>query len=161
MWGGASVMSGQKRNGEAESGAKPPKSTATAEYCEKLQQWMWQYYWGYGSWQSWLALSALPPPPCGFPSPGTGSQTTGAPASGGGQPGLDAGNWYSYPAALSAHPGGTHAGQNSAATPTTAGTEARPAQQLQNGNPVQAGTVVCTGLKPSHEFWWWWGGGQV
>lgn len=142
-------MSGQKRNGEPESDAKPPKSTATAEYCEKLQQWMWQSYWGYGSWQSWLALSALPPP-CGFPSPGTGTQTAGAPAPGGGQPGLDAGNWYSYPAALSAHPGGTHAGQNSAATPTP-GTEARPAQQLQNGNPVQAGREY-TIPSPLHRF---------
>lgn len=132
-------MSGQKRNDEPESDAKPPKSTATAQYCEKLQQWIWQYYWGYASWQSWLALSALPPP-CGFPSPGTSTQATGASTSGGGQPGLDAGSWYNYPAALSAYPGGTHTGQNSTAT-TTPGAEARPAQQPQNGNPVQAGTV--------------------
>lgn len=137
--GGASVMSGQKRSGGPEGDAKPPTSTATAEYCEKLQQWIWQYYWGSASWQGWLALTALPPP-CGFPSPGTGTQTPGAATSGGGQPGFDAGNWYSYPAALSAH-----AGQNSAATPTP-GTDARPAQQLQNGNPVQAGTVCVKGV---------------
>lgn len=129
-------MSGQTRNDEPESDGKPLKSTATTEYCEKLQQWMWQYYWGYASWQSWLALTTLPPP-CGFPPTGVGTQAAGASTLGGGQPGLEAANWYSYPAALYAQPGGTH---NSAATPTP-GTEARPAQQLQNGNPIQAGTV--------------------
>lgn len=132
-------MSGETRSDEPESDAKPRKSTATTEYCEKLQQWVWQYYWGYASWQSWLALSTLPPP-CGFPPPGTGAPAAGALTLGGGQPGFEAGNWYSYPAALYAHPGGTHAGQHTAATPTP-GAEARPAQQLQNGNPIQAGTV--------------------
>ncbi|XP_070691582.1 protein FAM8A1-like [Pempheris klunzingeri] len=34
-------------------------SRATAEYCEQLQAWMWQYYTGYVNWQSWLAASAM------------------------------------------------------------------------------------------------------
>ncbi|XP_054638037.1 protein FAM8A1-like isoform X2 [Dunckerocampus dactyliophorus] len=36
-----------------------PKSCTTAEYCEKLQAWMCQYYTGYVTWQSWLAASAM------------------------------------------------------------------------------------------------------
>lgn len=125
-----------------ESDAKPP-TTATAEYCAKLQRWMWQYYWGYANWQSWLTLTAFPPP-CSFHLPGTGAQTPGTPASasGGGQSAFDAGNWYSYPYPLSLpasspHPGGARTEHSSAATPTAA-TDARPAQQ-QNGNPPQAG----------------------
>ncbi|KAL4629918.1 protein FAM8A1-like [Arapaima gigas] len=47
-------------------------SHPTSEYCARLQQWMWQYYCGYVSWQSWLAAcspAALPscspqPPSC-------------------------------------------------------------------------------------------------
>ncbi|XP_066539761.1 protein FAM8A1 [Hoplias malabaricus] len=35
---------------------------STSEYCEKLQEWMWQYYCGYVNWQSWV--SALSFPPC-------------------------------------------------------------------------------------------------
>lgn len=35
---------------------------ATAEYCEQLQAWMWQYYTGYVNWQGWLAAAALPCP---------------------------------------------------------------------------------------------------
>ncbi|XP_038125364.1 protein FAM8A1-like [Cyprinodon tularosa] len=37
------------------------ESCSTAEYCEKLQAWMWQYYSGYVNWQSWLLASV---PPC-------------------------------------------------------------------------------------------------
>ncbi|XP_042345947.1 protein FAM8A1-like [Plectropomus leopardus] len=35
------------------------ESSATTEYCEKLQGWMWQYYTGYVNWQSWMAASAM------------------------------------------------------------------------------------------------------
>ncbi|XP_059205921.1 protein FAM8A1 [Centropristis striata] len=122
-----------------ENDAKQLQATATTEYCAKLQQWMWQYYWGYANWQSWLALSAFPfPPPCSFPSPGTSAQAPGTPAStpGGGQQAFDTLNRYSYPYPLSfpasqPHPGGSHTEQTSA-------TDARPALQ-QNGNPPQAG----------------------
>ncbi|XP_028326615.1 protein FAM8A1-like isoform X2 [Gouania willdenowi] len=36
-----------------------PVGRETAEYCEKLQAWMWQYYTGYVHWQSWLTASAM------------------------------------------------------------------------------------------------------
>ncbi|XP_073319260.1 protein FAM8A1 [Pagrus major] len=139
----ATTGSDNRRDGP-ESDAKPPHTTATTEYCAKLQQWMWQYYWGYASWQSWLALSAFPPP-CGFPPPGAGAHSPGTPAStsgGGGQQGFDTGNWYSYPYPLSfpasfPHPAQTE--QSSAAAPAPASAaDARPAQH-QNGNPAQAG----------------------
>uniref|UniRef100_A0A3P9M932 Family with sequence similarity 8 member A1b n=1 Tax=Oryzias latipes TaxID=8090 RepID=A0A3P9M932_ORYLA len=47
---------------------------ATAEYCERLQAWMWQYYTGYVNWQSWLAASAMSCPYY-FPSSGSGAST--------------------------------------------------------------------------------------
>ncbi|XP_022603246.1 protein FAM8A1 [Seriola dumerili] len=125
-----------------EAGAKQPEATVTTEYCAKLQQWMWQYYWGYANWQSWVALSALPfPPPCSFPPPGTSAQTPATPAStsGGGQQAVDTRSWYSYPYPLSfpassTRPGGAQTELNSAATPAPA-----TAAQQQNGNPPQAG----------------------
>ncbi|MEQ2178808.1 hypothetical protein GOODEAATRI_017989 [Goodea atripinnis] len=46
-------------------------SCSTAEYCEKLQAWMWQYYTGYVNWQSWLLASASAVPPCLQPPSGT------------------------------------------------------------------------------------------
>lgn len=46
---------GQNKNGG--------RGLTTTEYCEQLQAWMWQYYTGYVSWQSWLtAAAALPCP---------------------------------------------------------------------------------------------------
>ncbi|XP_034748571.1 protein FAM8A1 [Etheostoma cragini] len=133
------TTSDNRRDGP-ESDAKQPQTTATTEYCAKLQQWMWQYYWGYGyeaNWQSWLPLSAFPfPLPCGIPPPGTGAQTPGTPASssGGGQQAFDTLNRYSYPYPLSFYATHPHPeGQTSANV-----TDARPAQQ-QNGNPPQAG----------------------
>ncbi|XP_026155624.1 protein FAM8A1 [Mastacembelus armatus] len=128
-----------------ETDAKQPRTTATTEYCAKLQQWMWRYYWGSANWQSWVALSAFPfPPQCSFPAPGTSAQTPGAPAStsGGGEQVFDARTWHSYPfhfPAASSHPGGAHTEHNSTATPTsTSAADVRPAPQ-QNGNPAQAG----------------------
>ena len=138
------TTSNNRRDG-AESDMNPPQSAATTEYCAKLQQWMWQYYWGYANWQSWLALSAFPPP-WGFPPPGTSAHAPGTPAStsGGGQQAFDTGSWYSYPYPLSfpasfPHPGGAQTEQSSAAT---TGTDARAAPQ-QNGHPPQAGTCQC------------------
>ncbi|KAF7227357.1 protein FAM8A1 [Nothobranchius furzeri] len=46
----------------------------TAEYCEKLQTWMWQYYAGYVNWQSWLAASAVS---CPYLQPPSGTPTAG------------------------------------------------------------------------------------
>lgn len=133
-------------NGRDGSGSdsKPPDATATTEYCAKLQQWMWQYYWGYVNWQSWMALSAFPPP-CGFLPPGTSGQTPGIPAPisgvGSGQQTHEPGNWYSYPYPLSfpsssPHQTGAQTDQSSTASPTAA-TDSRP--QQQNGNAPQAG----------------------
>uniref|UniRef100_A0A8C6S4U0 Family with sequence similarity 8 member A1a n=1 Tax=Neogobius melanostomus TaxID=47308 RepID=A0A8C6S4U0_9GOBI len=62
------------------------QSTATTEYCQKLQQWMWNYYWGHASWQNWVALSTLPVPPAHLPD---GTQTTGQL--------FDSRNWHNYP----------------------------------------------------------------
>nr|XP_020453216.1 protein FAM8A1 [Monopterus albus] len=130
-----------------EADAKQPQTTATKEYCAQLQQWMWHYYSGSATWHSWLALLAFPfPPPCSFPLPGASStRTPCTPASNSGceQQGSDTGNWQSYQyqfsfPASSSHPGGAQAVQTSAAS-TTQPTDARPAQQQQNGNPPQAG----------------------
>ncbi|AWO96676.1 putative protein FAM8A1-like [Scophthalmus maximus] len=64
------------------------ESRATAEYCEKLQAWMWQYYTGYVNWQSWLAASAMSYPP--HLQPGGGTATS---------PPLDflSQHWYNSP----------------------------------------------------------------
>lgn len=131
---------GDRRDGSG-SDSKPLQSSATTQYCAKLQQWIWQYYWGYANWQSGLALSAFPPP-CSFPQTGTSVQTPVTPVTntGRGQQTFDSRNWYSYPVPLSfpassSHPSGAQTGQSSSATPTT-GTGARPAQQQ---NPAQAG----------------------
>lgn len=137
-------MTGDKSCDGPETDTERPQTAATTEYCAKLQQWMWQYYWGYANWQSWVALSAFPfPPPCPFPPSGTGAQTPGTPAStyGSSLQAFDTRNWYPYPfgsPASSLQAGGAHAEQNSAAHPLP-GTDARAAQQQQNGNPPQAG----------------------
>eukprot|EP00066_Takifugu_rubripes_P018505 XP_011607771.1 PREDICTED: protein FAM8A1-like isoform X2 [Takifugu rubripes] len=91
---------------------KPPQASATTEYCATLQRWIWQSYWGYAGWQSWLCLSAFPPP-------GTSAPAAGAHASAAGQQRFDTRNWYSYPVpvsspASSAHPGGAASGRNQA-----------------------------------------------
>ncbi|KAK9526811.1 hypothetical protein VZT92_015490 [Zoarces viviparus] len=138
MFATTTTTTDNRRDGP-EGDEKSSQTTATTEYCAKLQQWMWQYYWGYANWQSWLAMSAYPfPPPCGFPTPGNSDHTPGAHAttSGIGQQAYDALNRYSYPYPLGfpasyPHPGGPH-------TEQTFATDARPAQ-LQNGNPPQAG----------------------
>ncbi|CAJ1083459.1 protein FAM8A1 [Xyrichtys novacula] len=120
--------------GSPENDTKPPPTSATTEYCAKLQQWMWQYYW-----QSWVTLTALPfPPPCTFPPPGTSAQSPGAPATTSGQQTYDPANWYNYPYTFSPFPASSsQPGQSLATTPATA-SDGRPVHQ-QNGNPPQAG----------------------
>uniref|UniRef100_A0A1A7X9A4 Family with sequence similarity 8, member A1 n=1 Tax=Iconisemion striatum TaxID=60296 RepID=A0A1A7X9A4_9TELE len=57
-------------------GKKPSaESRTTAEYCERLQTWMWQYYTGYVNWQSWLAASAVSCPY--YLQPPSGTSTAG------------------------------------------------------------------------------------
>lgn len=113
---------------------------ATTEYCAKLQEWMWQYYWGYANWQNWMTLSALPFPPCGFPLAGN-QASTAIPPWPAGQATLDPRIWYnnypypfSVPAPLAT---GAQAGQHTAGTPIPQN-DARPVQQ-PNGNAAQAG----------------------
>ncbi|XP_076005833.1 protein FAM8A1 [Genypterus blacodes] len=129
-----------------ETEAKQLQTTATTQYCVKLQQWMWQYYWGSAQWQSWVALSASPfPASCAFPAPGTSAQAAAAAAAaaastpGSGQQALDTRTWYPYPLNFPAPPilGGGQPEPSPGATPTPA-SDARAAQQ-QNGNPAQAG----------------------
>uniref|UniRef100_A0A671PCE0 Family with sequence similarity 8 member A1a n=1 Tax=Sinocyclocheilus anshuiensis TaxID=1608454 RepID=A0A671PCE0_9TELE len=51
------------KNGQ---GSDDNDNMSKTEYCQRLQQWMWRYYSGYVSWQSWVFLSApLFPPPAG------------------------------------------------------------------------------------------------
>ncbi|XP_051992281.1 protein FAM8A1 [Xyrauchen texanus] len=46
----------------------------TTEYCKRLQEWMWRYYCGYASWQSWVFMSAPLFPP--YAPPQSGCQTS-------------------------------------------------------------------------------------
>ncbi|KAM4580122.1 protein FAM8A1-like [Odontesthes bonariensis] len=69
----------------------PGESRATAEYCEKLQAWMWQYYNGYLNWQSWLAASAMSCPYYLQPSSGTTVD-------------FNSQNWYNSPFGLPLSP---------------------------------------------------------
>ncbi|XP_056336113.1 protein FAM8A1 [Danio aesculapii] len=54
-------------------GADDNDKMTTTEYCARLQQWMWRYYNGYVSWQSWVLMSAplFPPPQFGCQAPGS------------------------------------------------------------------------------------------
>lgn len=140
------MFSAASSNGRCESpepGAK--QSGVTAEYCAKLQQWMWPSYWGYAQWHNWVAMSAIPfPPPYTRTAPGTSTQTRRSPAStfGGGQHHTDTRNWYNYPYQLTfPGPCPPHAGgpQTDQISPTTPSTDTRPGRQ-QNGTPApQAG----------------------
>ncbi|KTG01007.1 hypothetical protein cypCar_00006032 [Cyprinus carpio] len=102
-------------------------AVTTTEYCEKLQEWMWQYYYSYMNWQSWIATSALSFPPC-FPAQGT-NETPGATTWGADMSNGDLRNWFSSPF-------GFPAAAASSRAPATA-----PAQQQQqpNGNAQQPG----------------------
>ncbi|XP_017276292.1 protein FAM8A1 [Kryptolebias marmoratus] len=107
-------MATSRSHGVHETDTKRLRSAAaTTEYCARLQQWMWRYYWGNASWQSWGALSAFP---C-VPPPRAAAST-------------DSRFWLGYPAfgppaSSPPHPGGAQ-------------TDARAAQQ-QTGDPRQPG----------------------
>lgn len=79
---------------------------ATTEYCAKMQEWMWQYYWGYVNWQSCMNLTTFHFSPCNFPVAANYQAPTGTPWPAG-QPTLDAryvynslGMGYPFPAPL-------------------------------------------------------------
>ncbi|XP_036448431.1 protein FAM8A1b [Colossoma macropomum] len=60
---------GQETKAVNRHSSQSKRDVTTSEYCEKLQEWMWQYYCGYVNWQSWMSVSAFSLPPCS-PTPG-------------------------------------------------------------------------------------------
>ncbi|XP_052435380.1 protein FAM8A1 [Carassius gibelio] len=117
------------------SQGKQDTSTAvsTTEYCEQLQEWMWQYYYSYMNWQSWIAMSAFSFPPC-FPTQGT-NETPGATTWGADVSNRDLRHW------LSSSPFGFPAAAASGQSPRAPATAAAqlPQQQQPNGNAQQPG----------------------
>ncbi|XP_062848034.1 protein FAM8A1 [Trichomycterus rosablanca] len=120
------------------------KPVTTSQYCEKLQEWMWQYYCGYVNWQSWMTVF----PPCLPPQTTTGSP--GAPTWGVDFPNTDLRNWFGHSFAL------THSyslsSHNYVGTTPTSNANQRgvnvngqnqntpvPPQVQQNGNAQQPG----------------------
>jgi len=105
----------------AKNGQKSDDSDnmTTTEYCSRLQQWMWRYYCGYASWQSWVLMSAplFPPPQFGCQAPGssTSSAYAATPA--------DIAAWYNQTSPPSSRP---------AATATSSTAVRRPAQPAGN-----------------------------
>uniref|UniRef100_UPI0037E91BF7 protein FAM8A1-like n=1 Tax=Semicossyphus pulcher TaxID=241346 RepID=UPI0037E91BF7 len=70
------------------------QSRPTAEYCEKLQAWMWQYYTGYVNWQSWMAASSISCPYYIQPASGTSTASLD----------IHSQNWYNSPFGLPLSP---------------------------------------------------------
>lgn len=114
------------------------RKDATAEYCEKLQAWMWRYYTGYVNWQSWLSASAMSHPYylqsasaastalLDFSSPNWCNSPFGLPLS-------------SYPPPVT--PASSRAGEAAGG----AAVHAQPQQQQPqgNGNAQRPGTISC------------------
>ncbi|KAI7806587.1 protein FAM8A1 [Triplophysa rosa] len=133
------------------SKGKQDTSTAvtTTEYCEKLQEWIWQYYYSYMNWQSWIAMSALSFPPC-FPTQGS-NETSGATTWATDMSNGDLRNWLSNPFAFplptlpvagnGAAPAGSASGQSFRAHSTAPAPlpQQQQQQQQQNGNAQQPG----------------------
>lgn len=145
----SSVSSDRSHEDAVRDMMRSPQSSATTEYCQKLQQWMWHYYWRYASWQSLVALSTLPFPPLyDVPPHGTSTRTARTPASTG-QQAFDSRNWYNYPYPLSL-PASPEGAQTYQTLPTsqTAATDAR-AGQHQNGIPLQPGIIFGMHVKAS------------
>ncbi|KAM6994324.1 protein FAM8A1-like [Tautogolabrus adspersus] len=123
---------GNKSNVESKKNAV--QSRATAEYCEKLQTWMWQYYTGYVNWQSWMAASAISCPY--YLQSASGTSTTALD--------INAQNWYNSPFVLplspyppAANPPSSRAGEAAGG----AAVSAQPQRQLpqENGNAQRPG----------------------
>ncbi|XP_059194674.1 protein FAM8A1-like [Centropristis striata] len=119
------------RNHDNVEGAKDAdESRATTEYCEKLQGWMWQYYTGYGNWQSWLAASAMSCPY--YLQSDSGTSTTALD--------INSQNWYSSPFGLPLSPYPPAVTSHSSRPGEAAGGAAVAAQQPQeNGNALRPG----------------------
>ncbi|XP_076826329.1 protein FAM8A1 [Brachyhypopomus gauderio] len=82
-----------RRNAEDMNGVNKhrPRNTdiSNTEYCQKLQEWMWQYYCSYVNWQSWIS-----PVPY-FPTPGTDA-SPGVPTWGADLANADLRNWANH-----------------------------------------------------------------
>ncbi len=114
------------------SQGKQDTSTAvtTTEYCDKLQEWMWQYYYSYMNWQSWMFSF----PPC-FPTQGT-NETPGATTWGADMSNGDFRNWFSSPFVFPAADASPRA-------PASAAAQLPPQQhQRPNGNALQPGNNI-------------------
>ncbi|XP_071771981.1 protein FAM8A1 [Centroberyx gerrardi] len=113
----------------------------TAEYCEKLQAWMWQYYTGYVNWHSWLAVSAVSNP---YYLPQSANGTSTAPLD---FASFDAQNWYNNPFGLPLSPyppvapgAGSQAGEAAGGGTVPAAGHTHTQQQPQeNGNAQRPG----------------------
>ncbi|CAK6960596.1 protein FAM8A1-like [Scomber scombrus] len=106
------------------------ESGGTAEYCEKLQAWMWQYYTGYATWQSWLAASAMSYP-CYLQS---NSGTSTAPLD------FNLQSWFGLPLSPYNSPAVASPGSRAGETAGGAAVAAQAQQQPQeNGNAQRPG----------------------
>lgn len=120
---------------------------AKSEYCEKLQEWMWQYYCGYVSWQSWVTV--FPFPPCFPTQAATGSLR--APTWGVDLPTPDLQTWISHSSAVAFSsfpsvppPSTTTAAHNASERQVEINGQSQnlpvPQNLQQNGNAQQPGT---------------------
>ncbi|XP_076864736.1 protein FAM8A1 [Brachyhypopomus gauderio] len=140
----ATMKTEEERTADGKSLGGDP-NVSRAEYCKKLQEWMWHYYCGYANWQNWMFMSALPFPPCHPPL--RGSQAPGpaphpfVPTS------SDMAGWYNQ---LAGPPqtNGAPSGSPSAAAAAPAATS--PAQP--NGNAVPPAGREYNIPSPLHRF---------
>lgn len=105
-------------------------SRATAEYCEKLQAWMWQYYTGYVNWQCWLAASAMSYPVYLQPSSGASTAVES-----------HSQNWYNSPFGLplSPYPPAAVTSSGSRVGEAAAGAAVAAQPPRENGNAQRQG----------------------
>ncbi|XP_041962361.1 protein FAM8A1b [Alosa sapidissima] len=126
-------------------------SMTTTEYCEKLQEWMWQYYSVYVNWHSWMSVFTLSCPPC-FPVPSSSSEAQSPSSSRTDVSASDPRTWYNplafpvpphvFPAPPAAG-NANQAGDTNVTQSTVPGPVQQPQQQQQqqqpNGNAQQPG----------------------
>ncbi|XP_056142631.1 protein FAM8A1-like isoform X2 [Lampris incognitus] len=128
--------------GTSESTRGVCEKRVTAEYCEKLQAWMWQYYTGYVGWQSWLALSAVSSG-CYSPQPTDGNPTPPVDWSS-----FDAQNWFNnpfglpltpYPPAIPTPGGQVREAAGGGTAPTNTPANGQRQRPRENGNAQRPG----------------------
>ncbi|KAK5862372.1 hypothetical protein PBY51_017776 [Eleginops maclovinus] len=106
------------------------ESHTTTEYCEKLQGWMWQYYTGNVSWQSWVAATSCPY----YLQSDTGPSTTPLD--------INSMNWYNGPFGLPLSiypPAGSSLAGEAAVTAQPQQQPQQQQQQQENGNAQRPG----------------------